>query len=328
MRKNKTVEIGALRIFATVAESETLTLAGQRLGISQSAVSQAIKQLEELTEVDLLVRRSRPIKLTNGGQVLNRYANRILSDTSRMMNDIKLASKGGLSELKVGMIDSFGDALGLQFANEIKPLVSKVALRTGLTTGISSRLFKSLIDREIDILVTSDPPETKYDLTRFALIRDPFVVIAPASLEESQLDIRRMADELSFIHYAKESQIGIQTDLIARRIGVELNTQYELDSTQTLMRFVAEGQGWAITSALCMVRYPKLLEDIRVVDLNKGANARTISMLCRPGELGQLPEKFAQVSRDLFTRELTPRLESIAPWLNEQAFAVEKAPRF
>ncbi len=324
MRKNKTVEIGALRIFATVADSETLTLAGQRLGISQSAVSQAIKQLEELTEVELLVRRSRPIKLTQGGHVLNSYANRILSDTSRMINEIKLASEGGLSELKVGMIDSFGDALGLQFVNEIKPLVSKVALRTGFTT----RLSKALIDRDIDILITSDPFDTQSDLTRYALICDPFLVIVPKSIKETNPKITDIASSLPFIHYAKESQIGIQTDLIARRIGVELNTQYELDSTQTLMRFVAEGQGWAIISALCLARYPKLLENIRVIDLNNGANTRTISLLCRTNELGKLPEKISEISRALFTREVVPRLEQIAPWLAEQAYAIEKVPKF
>lgn len=320
MRKSKSIEFGALRIFAAVAESETLTHAAQRLGISQSAVSQTLKQLEELTEVELVVKRSRPIKLTQSGEVLREHATTILADTGRMMNNIKLASRGGLSNLNVGMIDSFGDALGLQFINQIKPMVKKVALRTGLTKS----LRQALLNRDIDILVAAEHLDPNPNLKQLTLIRDPFLVIAPASTNTE--NIKEIASALPFIHYNPESQIGLQTDVIARRIGVELNTHYELDSTQTLMRFVAANLGWAIISALCLVRYPDLLKDSKVINLNDGANARYISQVSRKDELGQLPEQFAEISRTLFTEEVTPQLNCIAPWLANQAYATDNQP--
>ena len=74
MKKTKNIEIGALKIFAAVSNSETLTQAGEQLGITQSAVSQAIKQLEIQTDTQLVITRSRPIKLTPSGQVLKEYA--------------------------------------------------------------------------------------------------------------------------------------------------------------------------------------------------------------------------------------------------------------
>ena len=46
MKNNKNIEISALRVFSAVAEAESLTQAAERLGITQSAVSQTIKQLE------------------------------------------------------------------------------------------------------------------------------------------------------------------------------------------------------------------------------------------------------------------------------------------
>lgn len=323
MKRNKAIEISALRIFSAVADAETLTHAAQRLGITQSAVSQSIKQLEELTKVDLIVRRSRPIKLTQGGEVLKDYAQRVLSDTSRVMNDIRMAATGGLSTLGVGMVDSFGDALGLQFLSQIKPFVSKVALQTGLHISLS----EALQNRDIDILITSDIADPSPIMERHALIRDPFLVIAPeASLPSKREDVAEIAKTLPFIHYLPNSRIGAQTDLIARRIGIELNTHYELDSTQTLVRFVQANHGWAIISALCLVRYPELLEGIRVINLNDGANARFISQLSRRNELGDLPIKFADISRQLFNREIKPQLRAIAPWLVEQAYTINKFP--
>lgn len=320
MKKSKTIELSALRIFAAVAESETLTHAAQRLNITQSAVSQAVKQLEDQLQVDLVVRRSRPIRVTQSGQVLKEYAVKMMADNSRLMHDIKIASKGNLPHLRIGMIDSFSDSLGLQFITKIKPLVSKVSLQTGLTLPLTQALH----DRDLDLLITSDPIERNPAMIQHALIRDPFLVIAPEkSLRDSSPSINDLAQQIPFIHYNAKSRVGAQTDIIARRIGVELNTQYEMDSTQTLVRFVRANHGWAIISALCLVRYANLLDGIRVISLNDGANARIISQLCRKDEIGNLPEKFAQTSRAIFDNEVSPKLKMIAPWLPKQAYSID-----
>jgi DNA-binding transcriptional LysR family regulator len=120
-----------------------------------------------------------------------------------------------------------------------------------------------------------------------------------------------------------DSRIGAQTDLIARRVGVELNTNFELDSTQTLLRFVQAGMGWAIVSAMCIVRYPDLLDGVELINLDDGANARLIYQLSRRRELGDMPGKFAALSRKLFNEELSPKLKEIAPWLAEQAYTTD-----
>ena len=69
VKNDRNMDFGALRVFAAVAESETLTQAAEHLGITQSAVSQAIKQLEVQTASELGMRRSRPIKLTASGKI-------------------------------------------------------------------------------------------------------------------------------------------------------------------------------------------------------------------------------------------------------------------
>ena len=65
MKNNRHIDFRALRVFAAVVESETLTQAAKYLGITQSAVSQAIKQLEAQTASELVIRRSRPINKNN-----------------------------------------------------------------------------------------------------------------------------------------------------------------------------------------------------------------------------------------------------------------------
>ena len=175
MRNNKNIEIGALKIFAAVSNSESLTQAGEQLGITQSAVSQTIKQLEIQTDTQLVITRSRPIKLTPSGQVLKDYAHQVIEDTQRMLSDVRMASKGGLIPLKVGMVDSFCDVVGVQLMEQLKPFTSKLALRTGLV----SPLTQALLNRDLDLLITGDPMDEHPQLQRHPVLRDPFVILVP-----------------------------------------------------------------------------------------------------------------------------------------------------
>ena len=323
MKNTKTIEIGALRIFAAITEADTLTQAAERLGITQSAVSQTLKQIERQTGTQLVNTRSRPIKLTPSGQVLKGYAQQILNDTQRMLADVRMASEGGMLPLNIGMIDSFCDVAGLQFMQQVKSFTSNLTLRTGL----GSPLSQDLLNRDLDLLITSDPIDEHPELQRFPILRDPFVMIVPEEFaQDGTATPAWLAENVPFVRYTRSSRLGILTDLIARRLNINLNVAYELDSTQTLLRFVQSGQGWAITTGLCMVRYPELLRGTRVMQLANGANARHLTMLCRPNELGAVPEKVATLCRSIYGDDIVPQLIEIAPWLEQQAYAIEEMP--
>jgi DNA-binding transcriptional LysR family regulator len=323
MRNNKNIEIGALKIFAAVSNSESLTQAGEQLGITQSAVSQTIKQLEIQTDTQLVITRSRPIKLTPSGQVLKDYAHQVIEDTQRMLSDVRMASKGGLIPLKVGMVDSFCDVVGVQLMEQLKPFTSKLALRTGLV----SPLTQALLNRDLDLLITGDPMDEHPQLQRHPVLRDPFVILVPKKyIQGNERNIQWLAENLPFIQYNRQSRLGALTDLIARRMNIKLMANYELDSTQTLLRFVQSGHGWTIVTGLCMVRYPELLDGVEVMPLANGNHARYLSLLSRPDELGKLPQLTAEICRSLYSNEIVPQLEKIAPWLKHQAYSIDKVP--
>jgi len=234
-----------------------------------------------------------------------------------------MASKGGLIPLNIGMVDSFCDVAGVQLMEQLKPFTSKLALRTGLV----SPLTQALLNRDLDLLITGDSLDAHPQLQRFPLLRDPFVVLVPKKYAQpSGRDIQWLAENLPFIQYNRQSRLGALTDLIARRMNIKLMANYELDSTQTLLRFVQSGHGWAIVTGLCIVRYPELLNEVDVIPLANGNHARYLTLLSRPDELGKLPQLTAEICRSLYSNEIVPQLESIAPWLKQQAYAMEKMP--
>ena len=323
MKNDRNMDFGALRVFAAVAESETLTQAAEHLGITQSAVSQAIKQLEVQTSSELVIRRSRPIKLTASGKIFKEYVLRTLADTQRMLSDIRMASNSSVSQLNIGMIDSFGEVASRQIMQRIKPFASKLSIRTG----VSGSLTEALLDHELDILVTSELLEDHPKLQHYPILRDPFVMIVPETLsQERDVTPQWLANNVPFVHYARQNRIGTLIDLIARRLNIELLTDYELDSTQTLLRFVQAGHGWAIVTGLCLIRHPELLQGTKIMPLADGANARYLSLFCHSGELGNLPKKVASICQDIYTTDLIPKLTKLAPWFDEQAYTITELP--
>jgi DNA-binding transcriptional LysR family regulator len=320
---NGHIDFRALRIFVAVVESDTLTQAAKRLGITQSAVSQAIKQLEAQTSSELVIRSSKPVRLTACGKIFKEYALRTLADTQRVLSDIRVASTSAVLELNIGMIDSFGEVASRQIMERIKPFAAKLSIRTG----ISGALTEALLDHDLDILITSDPLENHPELSRYPILRDPFVMIVPeAFCRDRDVTPQWLAQHVPFVHYSRTIRIGMLVDLIARRLNIALMTQYELDSTQTLLRFVQAGHGWSIVTGLCLIRHPELLRRTRVMPLANGANARHLSLLCHSRELGNLPERLARICQEIYGNDLIPKLTRLAPWFKEQAYTIDELP--
>ncbi len=323
MQYEKDIQIGALKIFAAVAEAETLTHAAHSLGITQSAVSQAIAQLEQTTTTQLVVRRSRPIKLTPSGMVLKKHATEILASTRRMVAAVQSAADSGLPRLRMGFIDSFGDAAAPYLMHRLE----KLAVELSLQMGFMAPLSQAFLNRDLDILITSDPVDDHPELDRHAILRDPFVMLAAERhCEDGDADPADLAKRVPFVRYTRRSRLGILTDLVTRRMNIEPHSRYELDSTQTLLRFVQAGHGWAIATGLCIAQHQSLLEGVRVMPLANSANARYLSVLARHNELGSIPEKVAVACRAICEQEIIPGVLDGVPWLQGHMRAIDELP--
>lgn len=325
LKNEKFAELGALKTFIAIAESETITQAAERLSFTQSAVSQALKQLEQQLAVSLVVRRSRPTQLTLSGQVLLRYAKSLLNEHQQMTAAVQLASNGGLDQLRLGMIDSFADVAGQLTMQRLASCARKLSLRTGMM----APLHEALLSRDIDILITSDQMQQHPELEVHPILRDPFVlIVATEQLQLTDGTIKGITAQLPCISYNRGMRLGSLTQLIARRIGVEQVLRYELDSTSTLLRFVQSGQGWAFVPILSLLQNPMLLEGVSILPIEPGSHARYIFVLARREELGELPLQVTQICREIFDKQLVPQISENEPWLEQEAFSVDSFPPY
>ena len=88
-----------IRYFLAVVEHQNFTRAAEALYVSQPALSQQIKQLEEILKVKLLDRSGRVIRATDAGEVYIHYARKALRELEegrRAIHDVRNLSRGGL----------------------------------------------------------------------------------------------------------------------------------------------------------------------------------------------------------------------------------------
>lgn len=145
------MELKHLRSFVFVAETGSFSIAAARCYVTQSAISQHIKALEEELDCQLLIRTSRTITLTEFGQELLPRAKEILKQTEDCKEHINALNNCMTGELRLG-VGSF-----------IIPYIRKAAyifmerypnVRLNADFGKASHLNKHLRDRTIDLAFT------------------------------------------------------------------------------------------------------------------------------------------------------------------------------
>lgn len=96
------MNINQLKYFIAVAESRSFTKAATQYYISQTAITQQIRSLEETMEVQLIDRGKRPITLTPAGNVFLIEAKAILERMNSALSRVREASTGLVGTLRIG----------------------------------------------------------------------------------------------------------------------------------------------------------------------------------------------------------------------------------
>ncbi len=95
------VELRHLRYFIAVAEELNFSRAAERMHMAQPPLSAAIRQLERELGVDLFVRTTREVRLTDAGRAFLQGARRTLADAELAAEDARRAAAGELGKLRI-----------------------------------------------------------------------------------------------------------------------------------------------------------------------------------------------------------------------------------
>ena len=110
-----------LQALATVMEEQSFDRAAKRLFLTQSAISQRIRQLEESAGQLLLV-RSQPLRLTSAGEQLHRHYHQVTLLQSELLKTLNNAREKGFTKLTIGLN---ADTLATWFMDALQPVLEQ-----------------------------------------------------------------------------------------------------------------------------------------------------------------------------------------------------------
>jgi len=143
-----------LTTFVTVISEGSMTAAADKLYLTQPAVSQQIRNLEEDLGVELLVRGVRQIKATPQGEVLYEYAKKIINLTQLAEIAIKSIGAEMKGQLRVGTLNSIGLHLMSPIVGRLMRHNPELMLKIDYAQG--EELIKSFKKGAYDVLILPD----------------------------------------------------------------------------------------------------------------------------------------------------------------------------
>ena len=168
------MELRQIRYFLKVAELLNFSEASKALFITQSTLSQQIRQLENEFDTTLFERNSHEVSLTEAGQQFMRYARKVMidvDDCTQKMDDLKNMLTG---ELNIGVTFTFSPLL-TETVLEFMKLYPHVRLNVFYKT--MSELMDMLQRREVDFVLAFKPTDRNDKIESHVLFNNHLSVV-------------------------------------------------------------------------------------------------------------------------------------------------------
>jgi len=248
------LDVKRMKVLREVAAERSFSAAAQKLGYTQSAVSQQIAALEREAGSTLIERNPRGIRLTDAGEALVRHADKILARLAEAEAELEAIAglRGG--RLRLGSFPTAGATLMPRAIAEFSKRHPAVEL--SLAEAEPDESLPRLKGGELDLILIDDSPLAEDDEVDFAhLLDDPLHLALPA---DHPFASRR---RLRFQDLAAEPWIqGTQVCACQRQLqnacanaGFEPRVAYESDDFQVVQGLVAAGVGVALIPGLALV---------------------------------------------------------------------------
>jgi len=290
------MHIETLKVFCDLVDLQSFSLAAERNFITQSAVSQQIRALEERFKRRFLerVRGRREVKLTSAGEVFYREARNVLASYEQMNENLRgLVGKIG-GTVKVATVYSVG-------LHELPPKVGEFmtkfpSARIDLEYSRTTKVVRDVLNGSVELGVLAFP-EPRRGLTIQQMPANRLVLVCPPDhnfAKRSQVKTKDL-NGLDFVLFERDTPTRKATDKILKAHGVDVKKVAEFDNIETIKRAVQVGFGLAI------LPLPSVKDEVRsgrlaVIKLAEKEWVRPVGVIYRSDRnLSLAAKKFVQL---------------------------------
>ena len=236
-----------LRYFVVLAEELHFGRAASRLAITQPPLSSAIKSLEEELEVQLLIRDSKHVELTQAGEAFLEEARQILEQVARASNVAKSVARGMRGRLEIGMT-------GSQIYREVPAIIQQFHaqmpdVNVVLNEMSSAEQIDQLLRGQIHagfVNAAAVPPQLEF----LPMAEDEFLLCLPEDHPKAHCDsveLKQLEHEL-FVMFSRVVAPANYDNVIAifSRAGIHPRVAHAARQWLTIIAMVANGLGISV----------------------------------------------------------------------------------
>lgn len=233
------MDLRSLQTFIQVAELNSFTRAGEKLGYSQPTVSLQIKQLERELGVQLFDRIGHTVSLTEGGREALVYAQRICHLSEEMVQGAAKQYEP-IGVIRLAMADSLCTPLILKEFAAFREMYPKVSLH--VTAAGTDEMFRLLDHNEVDIVCTLDSHiyNTTYIISNEEKIGVHFICAADNPLAKKKALVIGDLLEYPFLLTEKGMSYRRLLDENLARDNIEIQPVLEIGRSDLICRLVSE----------------------------------------------------------------------------------------
>lgn len=291
------MQIETLKVFCDIIETKSFSRAASLNFISQSAVSQQVRGLEERYNRKLIERGKRTLRPTQAGEVLYEGAKDILERFETMENRLQVLSHSIAGSLRIATVYSIG-------LHELPPYLKKFmrrypAANVRLEYSRANRIYDDVSAGAVDLGIVAYPVRRSgvealpFREDTLAVIASPEHALASArSVEFSALGRQ------PFVAFERGVATRRAVDRILRSHGVAVDIVMEFDNIETIKRAVEIEAGISILPVIA-VQSEIGAGSLVALPFAEGRFSRNLAILVRRGrEKSRAMEKFIELLQE------------------------------
>lgn len=275
------MQVENFKVFCDLVEGKSFSRAAHLNNITQSAVSQQLRSMEEHLKVGIVDRSQKQFRLTPEGEIFYRGAKEILHRYEQLSCDLQSAKNIVSGQLSIATIYSIG-------LHELPPYVKKflqafpqVNIRVEYRR--SASVYEDVEHNIADLGLVAFPQKSRH-IEVIDFLEDRLVVIcAPAHPLARQKSVQlKDLGQYKLVSFELDNPTRRATDYFLREAKLDMEPSLEFDNIETMKRAVEIDAGVALVPSATVVQEVKL-GTLVVLDIKGKPLVRPLGILHRKG---------------------------------------------
>ena len=231
-----------MQYFVAIVETGNFSEAAERCHISQSAISQQIKALEDELGVALLERRGRRFVILPAGRYFYQRARRQLAEMESLIREVRRIGRDEHQQLRIGVLTGFSGRIVHEAVNAF--VRSHPYVQVSVTTGTHEEIFQQIISGQLELVINDQRRALSDQFINEELGEQPLYALIRQDMTEGAafLEFDKLKDCMCLIVTPpawQENETGFWRDVI----GIKSDILF-MDDMETALMNVTAGVGW------------------------------------------------------------------------------------